>query len=73
MANKELKIGEIVNYRHLNIKVVEHPGTCIDCIFCYAEEGVCLCMDYGQDELGPCASGLRKDKTDVIFIKVGEY
>lgn len=70
MGNKELKIGEIINYRHLKVKVVE-SSTCIGCIFCFAEEGVC--MDFGKDELGPCARGLRKDDTDVKFIKVGEY
>lgn len=71
MAKKEYKIGEIINHRHIKLKVVEaNHGLCEGCFFLYKEERICTDLN---NEAGRCSHIVREDDTDVIFEKVGEY
>lgn len=64
MEKKEFKVGEVFQCGLIKLKCVhaKKEGCCDSCYFKYRQ-----CSD---DIVGLCSSYSRKDKTDVIFIKV---
>ena len=60
----ERKIGEIINYKEVKLKVIKGDGYCTNCFFNYL--GHCL----KPENLGECEG--CKDKPDVIFKEIKE-
>lgn len=65
---KERAVGEQFELCCCIYEAIEGE-TCRDCVCYIMEENECT--DIGR-AFGPCSSKERKDKKDVIFIKVGE-
>lgn len=66
-GKKEFKIGEVFQFglAKLKVKKLTPFNTCDKCAF--NKSGICGCID---KYIGGCFSIQRKDKTDVIFVKV---
>lgn len=72
MAKTEFEINEVFQLGLIKIKCVEQKehypflctGCCINPVNCASYEG--------NDAVGCCAADKRKDKTNVIFIRVEE-
>ena len=69
----ERKIGEVFDYKGKTLEVVKSPEDienwyCTDCYFridCYFRPFIgCTCINAIT---GHCSSGVRKDRTNVIF------
>lgn len=60
----ERKLGEIINYKEVKLKIVKGDGYCTNCFFNY--QGHCL----KPENLGKCNG--REDKLDVIFKEIKE-
>ena len=56
------KIGEIINYKEVKLKIVKGDGYCTNCFFNYQ----CHCLK--PENLGKCNG--REDKLDVIFKEI---
>ena len=59
----ERKVGEIFIYNGKTYQVVK-SDTCMECVF---KERVCSIF---KSRIGPCTTGTRSDKTDVVFKEV---
>lgn len=59
----ERKIGEVFTYNGKTYQVVK-SDTCMECVF---KERVCSIF---KSRIGPCTTGTRSDKTDVVFKEV---
>lgn len=59
----ERKIGEVFTYNGKTYQVVK-SDTCMECVF---KERVCSIF---KSRIGPCTTGTRSDKTDVVFKEI---
>lgn len=71
MAKEEFDIGEVFQCGLVKLIVVEAIDSydlCAGCVF----KGDTISNECSHVVLGNCGAGYRKDKTDVIFVKVKE-
>lgn len=59
----ERKVGEVFTYNGKTYQVVK-SDTCMECVF---KERVCSILKL---RIGPCTTGTRSDKTDVVFKEI---
>lgn len=72
MAKKEFEIGEIFQLGLVKLKVEKTDAKlCEQCENCYLYEDIENCRQL-LNIIGSCEAKNRKDKTDVIFVKVEE-
>lgn len=71
MAKKEFKVGETFQCGLVKLRVEQSkkPTSCVGCFFW--KENFPMCDDFAESLVGKCDKR-RKDKTDVIFVKVEE-
>lgn len=70
MDRSEFKIGEVFQFGNIKLRVdVGKPGKCAGCLLFDIVEGPCQRF---FEVVGHCQAMYRKDKTDVIFVKVEE-
>lgn len=69
MKKKEFKVGEIFQYKGINLKCEKAESYCQGCYF--YTEGI-KCNSELEEVTGSCVIFDREDKQDVIFVKVEE-
>lgn len=71
MPNKEYKINETFQLGFVRLKAEKPPKGVISCCHCFIGGITSDCRVFKQ-VIGECIGEKRKDKTDVIFVKVDE-
>lgn len=71
MEKKEFKVGEVFQCGLVKLRVEPSRklGSCVGCFFWYGNFP--MCDDFAEVFVGKCDRS-RKDKTDVIFVKIKE-
>ena len=68
MDNKEFKIGEVFQCGLIKLRCEESKSCCNGCFLF----NLTNCQEATSVFTGSCLSRIRKDKTDVIFVKVDD-
>lgn len=67
MEKKEFKLGEVFQCGHVKLKIEKSDFICGGCYFLGSSLD---CRSINRLITGSCIKSERKDKTDVIFVKV---